>query len=85
MMLETRMVDTERLQDVFDHYDAALKGDIDWRDLERVLFPTKNRTSEDYCRKMIIEATDGASKTLSFRDFQRIMLPNKRNDENVTQ
>ena len=43
MMLETGLVDTERLQEVFHYYDSAGKGDIDWRDLENVLFPNKAR------------------------------------------
>lgn len=79
MMLETGLVDTERLEDVFDYFDASRKGEIDWRDLEVVLFPNKkSRTSEDACRKIIAEATDGASKTISFNAFKRIMLPKDR-------
>lgn len=86
MMLERGLVDTARLQDVFNCYDSACKGDIDWRDLEKVLFPKKKgRTSEDQCRKIILEATDGESKTISYSDFKRIMLPKKRSDENITQ
>ena len=86
MMLETGLVDTDRLQDFFNYYDSSGKGDIDWRDLEKVLFPKKKgRTSEDCCRKIIMEATSAESKTISFGDFKRIMLPKKRSDENITQ
>ena len=73
MMLEMGMVDSKRLEDVFEYYACGQK-DIGWMELEQVLFPHSNKFEHD-CRKIVAEATDDRSKTITFRDFKRIILP----------
>ena len=75
MMLEMDMVDEQRLEDVFDYY-ACGKNEIDWMDLERVLFPHSNKHEHD-CRKIVAEATNDRSKVISFREFRKVMLPSR--------
>jgi calcium-dependent protein kinase len=80
VMLETGLVDKERLRAVFDYYDTALKGDIDRHDLAKVLFPDRSsRSSESLCRKIIAETTD--HKYISFSTFKKIMLPSSRESQ----
>lgn len=80
MMLEMNMVDEQRLEDVFDYF-AGGKNDIDWMDLERVLFPQSNKHEHD-CRKIVAEATHDRSKVITFRDFKKVML-NGRDDSST--
>jgi len=77
MMLETGLMDSKRFLDVFDYFDMSRNAEIDWRDLEHFLFASqkKNRSTEDQCRGIIAEATNGG-KRISFHDFKRIMLSN---------
>lgn len=74
MMLELGMVEEKRLKDVFKYYSGT-NEDVNWSDLERVVFPHSDRQTESDCRRIVEEATDGRSKVITFRDFKRIMLP----------